>query len=307
MIDLPQKIVCVGLNYRDHAEEQGVALPERPLLFAKWPNTLISSGDAIRIPAISKHVDYEAELGVVIGKRASRVSDRRRARPRARLRRRERRLRAATCSSPTASGSAASRSTRSCRSATSSPASDVPDPQALGIRAILNGEVMQDSSTANMVFGVAEIVAFVSQGITLEPGDLILTGTPAGVGAFRDPKVWLQPGDEITIEIDGIGLDHEPRHRRLTFHPSEGEAMSFVLVVRMKAQEGNEERALELARRARRGVARRARLRGLRPLPSTPKTRGRSSSTSSTATRPHSRSTGRPSTSSGSRSGSSSG
>ncbi len=74
MIDLPQKIVCVGLNYRDHAEEQGVALPERPLLFAKWPNTLISSGEAIRIPAISKHVDYEAELGVVIGQRASRVS-----------------------------------------------------------------------------------------------------------------------------------------------------------------------------------------------------------------------------------------
>lgn len=84
-------------------------------------------------------------------------------------------------------------------------ASEIPDPQVLGIRAILNGEVMQDSTTANMVFGVAEIVAFVSQAITLEPGDLIATGTPAGVGVFRDPQVLLQPGDEITIEIDGIG------------------------------------------------------------------------------------------------------
>ena len=90
--------------------------------------------------------------------------------------------RAATSSSPTGSGCAASRSTRFCRSASSSPASEVPDPQALGIRAILNGEVMQDSNTSNMVFGVAEIIAFVSQGITLEPGDLIITGTPAGVG-----------------------------------------------------------------------------------------------------------------------------
>jgi 2-keto-4-pentenoate hydratase/2-oxohepta-3-ene-1,7-dioic acid hydratase in catechol pathway len=85
------------------------------------------------------------------------------------------------------------------------PASDVPDPQSLGIRAILNGEVMQDSTTANMVFGVAEIIAFITQAITLEPGDLIATGTPAGVGVFRDPQVLLKPGDEITIEIDGIG------------------------------------------------------------------------------------------------------
>ena len=90
------------------------------------------------------------------------------------------------------------------------PASAVPDPQALPIRAVLNGEVMQDSSTSNMVFGVAEIVSFVSQAITLEPGDLIITGTPAGVGAFRDPPVWLTPGDEITIEIDGIGSITNP-------------------------------------------------------------------------------------------------
>jgi 2-keto-4-pentenoate hydratase/2-oxohepta-3-ene-1,7-dioic acid hydratase in catechol pathway len=209
MIDLPQKIVCVGLNYRDHADEQGVALPERPLLFAKWPNTLISSGEPIRIPAISKHVDYEAELGVVIGKRASRVSagdalDH---------------VRGYVVANDVSGRDlqfADGQWVRGKSLDTFLPvgelvaASEVPDPQVLGIRAILNGEVMQDSSTANMVFGVAEIVAFVSQGITLEPGDLILTGTPAGVGAFRDPKVWMQPGDEITIEIDGIGSITNP-------------------------------------------------------------------------------------------------
>jgi 2-keto-4-pentenoate hydratase/2-oxohepta-3-ene-1,7-dioic acid hydratase in catechol pathway len=90
------------------------------------------------------------------------------------------------------------------------PAAGVPDPQALPIRAVLNGRVMQESTTSNMIFGVAEVIAFVSQAITLEPGDLIITGTPAGVGAFRDPPVWLQPGDEITIEIDGVGSITNP-------------------------------------------------------------------------------------------------
>ena len=209
MIETPQKIVCVGLNYRDHADEQGVALPERPLLFAKWPNTLISSGDAIRIPPISKHVDYEAELGVVIGQRAGRVSvDDALSHVRGYV--------VANDVSGRDLQFSDGQWVRGKSLDTFLPvgelvaASEVPDPQALAIRAILNGEVMQDSTTANMVFGVAEIIAFVSQGITLEPGDLILTGTPAGVGAFRDPKVWMQPGDEITIEIDGIGRVSNP-------------------------------------------------------------------------------------------------
>jgi 2-keto-4-pentenoate hydratase/2-oxohepta-3-ene-1,7-dioic acid hydratase in catechol pathway len=90
------------------------------------------------------------------------------------------------------------------------PASSVPDVQSLPTRAILNGDVMQDSNTSNMIFGVAEIISFVSQAITLEVGDLIITGTPAGVGAFRKPPVWMQPGDEITIEIDGIGTITNP-------------------------------------------------------------------------------------------------
>jgi 2-keto-4-pentenoate hydratase/2-oxohepta-3-ene-1,7-dioic acid hydratase in catechol pathway len=212
MIETPRKIVCVGLNYRDHAEEQGAPLPERPLLFAKWPNTLIANGDPIRIPAITQQVDYEAELGVVIGRRASRVDvadalDH---------------VRGYVVANDVSARDLQFSDGQWVRGKSLDtflpvgdlvPAAEVPDPQALPIRAILNGEVLQDSSTANMVFGVAEIVAFVSQGISLEPGDLILTGTPAGVGAFREPKVWLQPGDEITIEIDGVGSITNPVER----------------------------------------------------------------------------------------------
>ncbi|HEU5363047.1 MAG TPA: fumarylacetoacetate hydrolase family protein [Gaiellaceae bacterium] len=209
MIAIPQKIVCVGLNYRDHAEEQGVDLPERPLLFAKWPNTLIGPGEAIRIPSITQQVDYEAELGVVIGRRASRVDP------------------ADALDHVAGYVVANDVSARDLQFSDGQwvrgksldsflpvsdlvPAADVPDPQALPIRAILNGEVMQDSSTSNMIFGVAEIVSFVSQAIALEPDDLIITGTPAGVGAFREPRVWLKPGDEITIEIDGLGSITNP-------------------------------------------------------------------------------------------------
>src|SRR5437764_10119221 len=209
MIDTPQKIVCVGLNYRDHAEEQGVDLPERPLLFAKWPNTLIGPGEPIRIPAISHHVDYEAELGVVIGRRASGV--------------------AVDDALDVVEGYVVANdvSGRDLQFADGQwvrgksldtflpvgelvPAGEVGDPQLLPIRAVLNGETMQDSNTSNMIFSVAEVVAFVSQAITLEPGDLIINGTPAGSGAFRDPPVWLKPGDEITIEIEGVGSISNP-------------------------------------------------------------------------------------------------
>ena len=209
-IERPQKIVCVGLNYRDHAEEQGADLPERPLLFAKWPNTLIGPGEPIVIPDITKRVDYEAELGVVIGSSAHGVSV-------------ENALEAVAgylCANDVTARDLQRGDGQWTRGKSLDtfcpvgpalvPAAAVPDPQALGIRAILNGEVMQDSTTANMVFGVAEIVAFVSQAITLEPGDLILTGTPAGVGVFRDPPVLLAPGDEITIEIDGVGVLTNP-------------------------------------------------------------------------------------------------
>jgi len=209
-IERPQKIICIGLNYKDHAEEQGGDLPDRPLLFAKWPNTLIGPGEPIVIPSISTQVDYEAELGVVMGARVSRVSP-------------ENALEAVAgyvCVNDVSGRDLQFSDKQWVRGKSLDtfcpvgpalvPASEIPDPQTLGIRAILNGEVMQDSNTSNMVFGVAEIIAFITQAITLEPGDLIATGTPAGVGVFRDPQVLLEPGDEITIEIDGIGALTNP-------------------------------------------------------------------------------------------------
>jgi 2-keto-4-pentenoate hydratase/2-oxohepta-3-ene-1,7-dioic acid hydratase in catechol pathway len=204
-IECPQKIVCIGLNYRDHAEEQGTELPQAPLLFAKWPNTLIGAGEPIVIPPVTKQVDYEAELGVVIGERVRGVSaaDALEA------------VRGYLCLNDVSARDLQFSDGQWVRGKSLDtfcpvgpelvPAADLPDPQALSIRTIVNGEVLQDSTTANMIFGVAEIVAHVSQAITLEPGDVIATGTPAGVGAFRDPPIWLKPGDEVTIEIEGLG------------------------------------------------------------------------------------------------------
>jgi 2-keto-4-pentenoate hydratase/2-oxohepta-3-ene-1,7-dioic acid hydratase in catechol pathway len=204
-IERPGKIVCVGLNYRDHAEEQGVPLPEAPLLFAKWQNTLIGPGEPIVIPPIVTKCDYEAELGVVIGARARDVSA-------------ENALEAVAgyiCVNDVSARDLQYGDRQWTRGKSPDtfcpvgprlvPRDEVADPQQLVIRAILNGEVMQESSTSNMVFGVAEVIAYITQTITLEPGDLIATGTPAGVGVFRKPPVFMQPGDEITIEIEGLG------------------------------------------------------------------------------------------------------
>ena len=193
------------MNYRDHAEEQGTALPEAPLLFAKWQNTLIGPGEAIVIPPVVTKCDYEAELGVVIGERVRDVSA-------------ENALEAVAgyvCVNDVSARDlqfADGQWTRGKSPDTFCPVGpalvsrdDIPDPQALPIRAILNGETVQESTTANMIFGVADVIAYVTRTITLEPGDLIATGTPAGVGAFRDPPLFMRPGDEITIEIEGIG------------------------------------------------------------------------------------------------------
>ncbi len=204
-IERPGKIVCIGLNYRDHAVEQGVPLPERPLLFAKWPNALIGPGDPIVIPEVATQVDYEAELGVVIGARVRNVS----------VENALEAVRGYVCVNDVSARDLQFSDGQWTRGKSPDtfcpvgpalvPAADVPDPQALAIRCTVNGQTLQDSSTSNMVFGVADLIAFVTQAITLEPGDLIATGTPAGVGAFRKPPVWLQAGDDVTIEIEGIG------------------------------------------------------------------------------------------------------
>jgi 2-keto-4-pentenoate hydratase/2-oxohepta-3-ene-1,7-dioic acid hydratase in catechol pathway len=209
-IDRPSKIVCVGLNYRDHAEEQGTELPSAPLLFAKWPNGLIGPGEPIVLPRVSNQVDYEAELGVVIGERVRRVSE-------------ESALEAVhgyICLNDVSARDLQFSDGQWTRGKSADtfcpvgpqlvPAAEVPDPQALGIRCVLNGVAMQDSTTANMIFTVAEVIAYASATMTLEPGDLIATGTPAGVGIFRDPPVLLKHGDEVTIEIDGLGTLTNP-------------------------------------------------------------------------------------------------
>ena len=213
MIDIPQKIVCVGLNYRDHAEEQGVELPKRPLLFAKWPNTLIASGDPIRVPSICENPDYEAELGVVIGTRTRRVSE-------SQALDAVRGYIAVNDVSARDLQFADGQWTRGKSPDTFcpigprvTPREEIDDPQALAIKCELNGETMQDSSTSQMIFSVAEIIAYISRIITLEPGDLIATGTPAGVGIFRDPKVLLQDGDEVTVRIERLDVLTNPVER----------------------------------------------------------------------------------------------
>ena len=209
-IPRPGKIVCVGLNYRDHAAEGGMDLPKAPLLFAKWANTLIGDGDAIVLPPESTQVDYEAELGVVIGAKAKRVSENDALDH----------VAGYICVNDVSARDlqfADGQWTRGKSPDTFCPVGprlvpreEIADPQALAIRCIVNGEALQDSSTAQMIFSVAEIIAYASQVITLEPGDLIATGTPAGVGVFRDPKVLLSDGDEVSVEIEGLGTLTNP-------------------------------------------------------------------------------------------------
>jgi len=206
----PGKIVCVGLNYRDHAAEGGQDLPKAPLLFAKWPNTLIGDGDPVVLPPESTQVDYEAELGVVIGAKAKRVSERDALDH----------VAGYICVNDVSARDlqfADGQWTRGKSPDTFCPVGprlvpreEIADPQALAIRCLVNGKALQDSSTAQMIFSVAEIIAYTSQIITLEPGDLIATGTPAGVGVFRDPKVLLQDGDEVSVEIEGLGTLTNP-------------------------------------------------------------------------------------------------
>jgi len=202
-IERPGKIVCVGLNYSDHAEEQGAEIPNEPLLFAKWTTALIGPGEAIVIPPLVTKCDYEAELGVVIGERVRGVSKENAFEA----------VRGYLCANDVSARDlqfSDGQWTRGkspdtfCPVGPMTPRDEVSDPHALRIRAIVSGEVLQDSTTANLIFGVDDVIAYASQTTTLEAGDLILTGTPAGVGVFRDPQRLLQPGDEVTIEIEGL-------------------------------------------------------------------------------------------------------
>lgn len=207
----PQKIVAIGLNYMDHCREQNVAVPTSPLVFAKFPSSIIGPEDAIRYnPALTSQVDWEAELGVIIGKRA-RFVDRAEA------------LTYVFGYTPLNDVSARDLQfgdrqwVRGKSLDTFCPigpaivtADEIHDPQALHILSRVNGVIMQNSSTSEMIFPVDELIAFLSNAFTLEPGDIIATGTPDGVGVFRNPKVFLQNGDRVEIEIEKIGLLSNP-------------------------------------------------------------------------------------------------
>jgi 2-keto-4-pentenoate hydratase/2-oxohepta-3-ene-1,7-dioic acid hydratase in catechol pathway len=203
----PSKIACVGLNYHDHCRETGMAAPERPLIFAKFASSLTGPDAPIEWPkGLTEQVDWEAELAVVIGRRIRHSSE------------------SEALDAVFGYTAANDVSARDLQFADQQwvraksidgfcpigPVIVTPDefgdPQDKRLSSRVNGETMQDSTTAEMIFGVAEIVSFLSRACTLEPGDLILTGTPWGVGGFRDPPVFLKPGDTVEIEVEGIGV-----------------------------------------------------------------------------------------------------
>ena len=208
----PSKVLCIGLNYRDHARETNAPIPEEPIVFCKMPTAIIGPDDPIVLPAVSTQVDFEAELVIVIGSRIRAVDE-------------------AAASDAiwgyTVGHDVSARDWQKNKPGkqwflgksfdTFAPlgpaivtADEVPDPADLRIRCSINGEIMQDGSTADMIFKPAELVAYLSQVMTLLPGDVIFTGTPAGVGMARTPPRFLKPNDVVEIEIDGIGRLSNP-------------------------------------------------------------------------------------------------
>lgn len=204
-VPAPAKVVCVGRNYAEHAAETGSAVPTEPQLFSKWANAVVGPGVDVIRPRITHALDYEAELVAVIGRTARHVAQ-------------DDALEHVfgyTCGNDISARDLQFGDTQWTRGKaldTFAPmgpwivtTDEVPDPQVLGIRCIVNGETRQDDSTANMLFSVARIIAFVTEAITLEPGDVIYTGTPPGVGAGHHPPSYLEPGDLVRVEIDRIG------------------------------------------------------------------------------------------------------
>src|ERR1700760_4745149 len=209
-VPTPSKIICIGLNYRDHAAETGQELPTKPTVCAKFPSALTGPYDPFVLPALSDKVDWEAELGVVIGRQARNVRE-------------DEAL--SYVGGYLCVNDVSARDVQSWTSqwtlgknfdtfAPAGPflvtAAEVPDPQNLEIETRVNGVVMQHSSTANMVFTVAALVSQLSAVMTLEPGDIIATGTPSGVGAAQDPPRFLRDGDVVEVEIERLGCLRNP-------------------------------------------------------------------------------------------------
>jgi acylpyruvate hydrolase len=200
----PQKIICIGLNYRDHAEETGQETPKAPMWFAKFANSLIGSGDEIVLPAAHpSRVDYEAELALVVGRAARNVSEADAlsylagAMPFNDVSARDLQMQ-----NPLWTSGKAIDTFAPCGPALVT-LEEIADLQALTLRTRIDGETVQEGTSANLIFGPAELVAWLSRTLTLLPGDIIATGTPAGVGASR--RSYLQDGQTVTVEIDGLG------------------------------------------------------------------------------------------------------
>ncbi len=203
----PSKVICIGLNYRKHAAESGDEVPGKPIIFAKFANTLIGSGTPVSHPHITESLDYEGELGVIIGARATNLS----------VAEANQAIAGFVIANDISardiqSGDPASQWVRGKSLNTFAPmgpyfvtADSVGDWRELRIKTFVNGDLRQNEVCGDMVFGIEELVAFVSQDLTLEPGDIILTGTPSGVGAGFTPPRWLRPGDVVEIEISGLG------------------------------------------------------------------------------------------------------
>jgi 2-keto-4-pentenoate hydratase/2-oxohepta-3-ene-1,7-dioic acid hydratase in catechol pathway len=201
----PGKIICIGLNYRDHAAESNMPLPGKPVVFSKFSTSVIAPGEPVVLPSTSQQVDYEAELAVVIGRRAKNVSA---------ARAYDYVLGYTAFNDVTARdfqfADGQWQRGKSCDTfapmgQTIVTTDDIPDPHKLSIKLVLNGQTMQDSNTDQLIFGVPALIEFLSQTITLEPGDVIATGTPPGVGFARKPPVFLKPGDEMEVLIEGMG------------------------------------------------------------------------------------------------------
>ncbi|MFO7289805.1 MAG: fumarylacetoacetate hydrolase family protein [Bacillota bacterium] len=203
----PEKILCIGLNYRKHAEESNMPIPEYPILFNKFRNALVGSGEPVPIPREARQVDYEAELAIVIGRTARNV-------------RKEEAMDCifGYCAANDLSARDLQFRTHQWLLGKSCDGfcplgpylvtrDEMEDPHALGIRSFVNGKLRQNSSTADMIFRCDELVSYISRYMTLRPGDVILTGTPEGVimGYPEDRRVWLRDGDEVAVEIDGLG------------------------------------------------------------------------------------------------------
>jgi 2-keto-4-pentenoate hydratase/2-oxohepta-3-ene-1,7-dioic acid hydratase in catechol pathway len=211
----PVAILCIGLNYRQHAAETGIQIPEYPVLFMKNPAAVVDPGDPIVLPRACVNppqVDYEAELAAVIGKPARNVS----------VAKALDYVLGYTAGNDVSArwwqrNAGASQWIRGKSFDTFCPlgpelvtVDEIPDPQNLQLRCILNNEVMQDGNTSDMIFSVAQLIAFLSEGTTLLPGSIILTGTPSGVGFVRQPPVFLKAGDVVAIEVEGIGTLTNP-------------------------------------------------------------------------------------------------